>query len=192
MKSIMEEASSISKAIEKAWLRAGEPQSFSIKVLEKPVKNFFGITKKYAKIAFFFNGDYQSSSFEQKERHYVKREERPAQSERKNQPRKQEMSQPQSRPEQKPRSEHLEWTPDMVELATSWINGYLVIRGLDQISNAPQASGHQLTIHLNTPLTQDKRREHLIFSNLAHLTMASLRNKLKKELKGMRILIRTP
>jgi len=54
MKSIMEEASTIFKAIEKAWIRAEKPQSFSIKLLEEPTKNFIGMTVKPAKIAFLF------------------------------------------------------------------------------------------------------------------------------------------
>lgn len=55
MKSIMEEASTVFKAIEKAWIRAEKPSSFSIKVLEEPVKNFIGMTVKSAKIAFYFD-----------------------------------------------------------------------------------------------------------------------------------------
>jgi hypothetical protein len=56
MKSLMEEASSIFKAIETAWNRAGKPQEFSIKILEHPEKSFFGLnTVKSAKIAILFN-----------------------------------------------------------------------------------------------------------------------------------------
>lgn len=55
MKSIMEEASSIIKAIEKGWLKAGQPKEFSVKVFEEPQKNFIGITIKSAKIAIFFD-----------------------------------------------------------------------------------------------------------------------------------------
>lgn len=62
MKSIMEEASSISKAIENAWNRAGQPQEFSVKILEHPKTTFFGLkTSKSAKIAFFFNEVVQKS-----------------------------------------------------------------------------------------------------------------------------------
>jgi hypothetical protein len=62
MKSIMEEASSISKAIENAWNRAGQPQEFSVKILEHPKTTFFGLkTSKSAKIAFFFNEVIQKS-----------------------------------------------------------------------------------------------------------------------------------
>lgn len=56
MKSIMEEASSIAKAIETAWNRAGQPSEFSVKILELPQTSFFGLkTAKSAKVAFFFN-----------------------------------------------------------------------------------------------------------------------------------------
>jgi predicted RNA-binding protein Jag len=56
MKSIMEEASTISKAIENAWNRAGQPQEFTIKILELPKTSFFGLkTSKSAKIALIFN-----------------------------------------------------------------------------------------------------------------------------------------
>jgi hypothetical protein len=62
MKSLIEEASSIAKAVEKAWERAGNPQSFSIKIFELPEKNFIGMTTKYAKIGFFFEEKYTNSA----------------------------------------------------------------------------------------------------------------------------------
>lgn len=55
MKSIIQEASSIAKAIEQGRAKAGNPINFSIKILEEPVKNFFGMTTKPAKIAFYFD-----------------------------------------------------------------------------------------------------------------------------------------
>ena len=55
MKSIMEQASSIIKAIEKAWISADKPKEFSVKIFEKEEKNFFGITVKPAKIGIFFS-----------------------------------------------------------------------------------------------------------------------------------------
>ena len=54
MKSIIEQASSIIKAIEKAWNQAEQPKEFSIKIFEKEEKNFFGMTTKPAKIGIFF------------------------------------------------------------------------------------------------------------------------------------------
>lgn len=54
MNSIMQEASSLAKAVEQAWVKAGKPQKFSIRVFEDAEKNFLGITTKPAKIALLF------------------------------------------------------------------------------------------------------------------------------------------
>lgn len=55
MKSVIQEASSIAKAVEQGWEKAGKPKEFSIKILEEPLKNFFGFTKRSAKVALFFD-----------------------------------------------------------------------------------------------------------------------------------------
>ena len=54
MKSIIQKASTIQKAVEDAWNAAGKPQEFSIRVLEHPQKGFLGFTKSPAKIALVF------------------------------------------------------------------------------------------------------------------------------------------
>ena len=54
MKSIIEQASSILKAIEKAWNQADKPKEFSIKIFEEEERNFFGMSTKPAKIGIFF------------------------------------------------------------------------------------------------------------------------------------------
>lgn len=46
MKSMLHEASSVSKAIEKAWTDAGKPSEFTIKILEQGEKNFLGMSKR--------------------------------------------------------------------------------------------------------------------------------------------------
>lgn len=61
MKSIVEEGSSIFKAIEKGWTRAGKPSHFSVKIFELPEKNFFGMTTKQAKVGIMFEHDLESS-----------------------------------------------------------------------------------------------------------------------------------
>lgn len=55
MKSIVQEASTIAKAVEQGWKLAGEPKDFSVKVLELPERNFFGFIKRSAKVAIVFN-----------------------------------------------------------------------------------------------------------------------------------------
>lgn len=55
MKSIIQEASSIAKAVEQGWTKAGQPQEFSVKILELPERNFIGFTTRSAKVAVMFN-----------------------------------------------------------------------------------------------------------------------------------------
>lgn len=49
------EASSILKAIEKAWADSGKPREFTIKILEEGEKNFLGLSKRPAIISIAFD-----------------------------------------------------------------------------------------------------------------------------------------
>jgi hypothetical protein len=70
MKSLVEEASSIFKAIEKAWTRAEKPQSFSVKVYEEPQSGFLGFNSKPAKVGIFYDErEVQGNSNRQQPRH---------------------------------------------------------------------------------------------------------------------------
>ena len=53
MKSIIQEASTVAKAIEKAWQKAGKPKAFSVKIFEEAERNFFGMTTRQAKVGIF-------------------------------------------------------------------------------------------------------------------------------------------
>lgn len=54
MKSITEQASSVFKALQKGWERAGKPTEFSVKIFEEAQTNFFGFTTQQAKVGIFF------------------------------------------------------------------------------------------------------------------------------------------
>ena len=72
MKSIIHEASSIAKAVEQGWIKAGKPQEFSVKVFEDAEKNFFGFTTKQAKVAIFFK-DVNEGNRNSRSHHYQQR-----------------------------------------------------------------------------------------------------------------------
>jgi predicted RNA-binding protein Jag len=72
MKSIIHEASSIAKAVEQGWIKAGKPQEFSVKVFEDAEKNFFGFTTKQAKVAIFFK-DVNEGNRNTRSHHYQQR-----------------------------------------------------------------------------------------------------------------------
>jgi hypothetical protein len=76
MKSVIQEASSLSKAIEQGWTKAGKPQEFSIRILQEPSKNFLGITLQNAKVAVFF-GKLQDMPPAQKEKPHASPRQQP-------------------------------------------------------------------------------------------------------------------
>lgn len=55
MKSVLHEASSILKAIEKAWEASGKPSEFSVKILEEGEKKFFFFSNKPAIVSIAFD-----------------------------------------------------------------------------------------------------------------------------------------
>ena len=78
MKSVIEEASSLEKAIEQGWIKAGKPKEFSVKIFQEAIKNFLGMSKQTAKVGIFFkegggsadSSDYQNRSRPQQRRPY--------------------------------------------------------------------------------------------------------------------------
>lgn len=76
MKSIIHEASSIAKAVEQGWIKAGKPQEFSVKVFEDAEKNFFGFTTKQAKVAIFFK-DVNEAPRNTRSHHHPQRSNKP-------------------------------------------------------------------------------------------------------------------
>lgn len=114
MNSIMQEASSLAKAVEQAWIKAGKPQRFSIRVFEDAEKNFLGISTKPAKIALLFEKEDIAHKTEHPERRKEARPQsytqqpqqqraaqQPQQQKRQEQPRKpQPLAQPAQQPQQ--------------------------------------------------------------------------------------------
>lgn len=54
MKSIIQNGKSVEQAIEKAWETAGEPEEFTVKILDSGEKGFMGFTKRLTIISFTY------------------------------------------------------------------------------------------------------------------------------------------
>src|SRR5258708_34816791 len=68
MKSMLHEASSVIKAIEKAWIESGKPLEFTINIHEVGEKNFFGFTKRPAIVSITYDPRKQpNKNFDKKE-----------------------------------------------------------------------------------------------------------------------------
>jgi len=210
MKSIMEQASSIIKAIEKAWISADKPKEFSVKVFEKEEKNFFGMTTKPAKIGIFFSD--KSNALQekniQKPRPEIK-EQRPEA------PKPQRQAAPiarQQATDNKPIHHHAEkpktvinpvkisqpqrvpttWNDTMIKAVDEWINRTLTLMGMSTISFTPEIAGKILKLTFSQPLIEQPAMEKQLFRSIAHLIMASLRNQYKQEIKDLKIVLIRP
>lgn len=203
MKSIMEEASSIVKAIEKGWTNAGKPKEFSIKIFEEPQKNFIGMTVKPAKIGIFFSEPVPTKSFDQTK---VKRS-KPTQSA-KDEPSRQQAREP-MRPQPQarvvkpketlpPRTELTQaeldergpvWTEEMIASAKDWTSDILKMIDLGNVPLTVEADRFHLKIQLEGKLYEDKNREKHLFASLSHLVLTMLKRAYKRPLKGYKIVL---
>ncbi len=243
MKSIVQEGSTISKAVESAWQSAGKPHEFTVKVLEEPQHNFIGMTTRSAKIALFFK-DMPSPkpSSEKPERFRTDRNERGGErSDRSQRPKKQGRGQQREFTGQKPyaketrparpnleeesgleqerearptrpaaRSTYQEsarvqqgtqeahegpvfdgvfWTPEMITMAKDWLQGSLVAMDLPNLNYSTDVNRLYFKVSFEEPVNQNPTTERQIFRSFAMLLMQHMRNKLKRPLKGFKVVL---
>ncbi len=184
MKSIMQEASSITKAIEKAWISAGKPKEFSVKVFEEPKRNFIGMVVQSAKIGIFFNEQHvshePSEHYRPKERIMPKKQQQPV-----HQPKKYEQNKNVVKREEF--TQGLVWAPEMVDKACQWMKGALSAMNLSTMTFVPSADQYTLTLTFNGSLVNDRELEKQLFKNFSFLMLQSLKRTFKRPLRGFKI-----
>jgi len=219
MKSIMEEASSIAKAIEKGWDRAGKPQEFTVKVFEEAQKNFLGLTTKPAKIGLFFqeaavtqptgrqtrpekshSQSPRKTGYQEQPSRQNNRSENPSAThgrhERDIQIRPERSQQPKAEntrgENQSSKKEHLStspWNPDLVASAQEWVNQSLQTLGLKSLDCTVEVDRYALKFQFSKLITENSEREKILFRSWAYLIMQALRQKYKRPLKGLKVIL---
>lgn len=210
MKSIIQEASSIVKAVEKGWEKAGKPAEFTIKVYEEPQKNFIGMTTKPAKIGIFFQEVVipMAKSAEESRRSAPARRERSAEkpvqaqrSPRVQQPRQESQTQVHTqekrttspaRPLTEKRTQSAQqnsWSPEMIEIIKNWLNGALASLGRQGLDFSVEVELDTLKLSFNEPVLPDKSKDKILFRSFAFLLMQTLRNKMRNRLRGLKIML---
>jgi len=229
MKSIMEEASSIAKAVENGWVRAGKPQEFTVKVFEESEKNFIGMTKKPAKIALFFQEHHVPASKNQQTKDRYSSSSKPQEAVARNHKEKTPSRQsPQLSPHkataqesllrQLPRSEprgerdneqtrteksqtqtdkllvkrdHLStspWNSELVDSVKEWVKDSIKVTGAD-VSFTVEVDRYALKLLFSNLVTESSDKEKILFRSWAYLIMQALRQKYKRPLKGLKIIL---
>lgn len=214
MKSIMEEASSVIKAIEKGWIQAGKPQEFTIKVFEEATKNFIGITTKPAKVAIFFQertASYTNAATNKqqvRQKPFAQRIDKQDDYKHSASPKKQftQTKQPAKAPHAAPLhtekpmresqvnaasadKERETWTPEMVRSTQDWMQGLLSSLNKQHLTFSTEVKNYYLKINVAAPVVENSEQEKMLFRNCAYLIMQSLRNKFKKSFRGFKIIL---
>jgi len=177
MRSIIQEASSIAKAIEQGWQKAGQPQNFSIKVLELEEKNFLGMIKKPAKIAFFFEEVTRPVRELKKQTTPKKRIERKIEKKPKKIVKKPVKKSP--------------WTDPMINAAKKWTQDVTHMMKFSHIKYSTTTFKNNIKFHFEAPLLTNKNEQKILFSSFALLLMQTLRNKFKKQLRNLNAVFTT-
>lgn len=202
MKSIVEEASSISKAIENAWKRAEHPTEFSVRIHELPEKNMFGFTSKPAKIAIFFQEEYKKNNSHKTVSHTSSTNPIPSISKPvtvKTQPKKpadrpqtQKVAKPLPAAPKAPRQENAEpWSGEMVNYAENWLRELLQKLDIKNAKFQTTPQRYHLKIVFAQPVFTEEEKNRVFFRNCAHLILQATRNSFKRPLKGFKAILTT-
>ncbi|MFC1870645.1 hypothetical protein ACFLXW_00065 [Candidatus Dependentiae bacterium] len=190
MKSIMQEASSVSKAIDLAWNRADKPSQFSVKVHEEPEHNMFGLTVKSAKIAIFFEEKRRTDSFSrQPDRQRAARPE-PQRRPQEQQPQRRVLEQ--EKPavsEQPPKRVRPEWTDSMAQEARDWLDQTLQLMGASDATYSFSHSKSAVKVLFDKSVTGSEGKDRMLFSSIASLILSTLRHRHKKQLRNLKVIL---
>ena len=212
MKSIIQEGSSIAKAVEKGWEKAGSPQEFTVKIFEKAQKNFIGMTVKSAKIGIFFEDSSTATTTtsesiktqpKQQARHGTAIEDRP-------EIRQRRPLKPKSEPTftAKPEPKKIqiketvapqktvsldtseaEWTPELIDIGVDWLKGALASLGKDSIKIVPHSQKNILQLIIKEPVLENIQQEKSLFAGFSTSVIQAIKKKTRKSLKGYKISI---
>jgi hypothetical protein len=215
MKSIIQEASTIAKAIEQSWQRAGEPKEFSVKILELPERNFIGMTTRSAKIAFMFNGVSVKQVQEQpvtrpvsarqtvgpvgreqrKENVRLQRDFVPKREHVEREIIEQEKPAHQA-PARQMREEGFEkrrpeslWNKEIVDFARTWFEAVLKHMGSSDITFTIEPQNYYLRITLNRPVLDQEGQEKHLLASLSLLMFSTIKKEFRKALRGHKVVL---
>jgi len=182
MKSIVEEASSIEKAIAQAWKRAGKPNKFTISVFQEPEKNFFGMTTAPAKIGFMF----EERAIPQKA---TPRAAAKSQAQPQKQPRREQHKKTEAAPAQESNGSNRFWSPEMIASVKTWLTKTLKVMNKGSVDFSIKPNRYHLKVQFSRPLSDDSKQEKAIFRSFAHLIMQAQRSEIKKALKHHKVIL---
>lgn len=179
MKSIMEAATSLTKAIENGWQRAGKPQEFTVKILQKPQKNFFGFTTESAKIAIVFDEKHVASPTIKKESSAQKRT------------KKQTTPAPEAKRPNNKRTAQKIWTEERISFAKQWISDMLSHIERKDVTFQTRIDRSAIRFTFDKPIASNNEKERQIFRSWAHLLIQTIKHTYKQQFKSIKVVLKS-
>jgi predicted RNA-binding protein Jag len=212
MKSMLHEASSVAKAIEKAWLESGKPGEFSINILEVGEKGFLGFTKRPAVVSITFDPKRQSDKSRGKRPDTQER--RPAAQQQQTQSRDAQLAKKKPAPvtqrqivgnledrrsperstdhQERPAQRSLEevWSAELSTQVADWFKELVQLMGVSG-SVTSKVDNKVLQLYLDGRITSEGDDEKAACISLSYLLMQFLKKKYKRKFHSNHILITT-
>lgn len=206
MKSMLHEASSVIKAIEKAWIESGKPLEFTINIHEVGEKNFFGFTKRPAIVSVTYDPRKQTSKAvdrkeapvapqkpsrtQQAARPRPEAKVEPAQQQGRNERQRfpnvrTETPQAPAAPQQAPEEF---WSAELINDIKSWFKDVVGLLG-EHIPFELSSDKRMLKIAFEKSLLPSSEDERQLFIGLSYLLLQCLKKKHKKKLRGYHLVI---
>lgn len=204
MKSMLHEASSVIKAIEKAWIESGKPLEFTINIHEMGEKNFLGFTKRPAIVSVTYDPRKQTSKAVEK-KEAPSAQPKPSRQPVAVRPRPELKAEPaaQGRNERQrfpnPRTEAPQplatpqipeefWTAELINDIKGWFKDVVGLLG-EHIPCEISTDKRMLKIAFEKSLLPSSEDERQLFIGLSYLLLQCLKKKHKKKLRGYHLVI---
>lgn len=172
MKSILQEASNIARAVNKAWQTAGRPAEFMVKVLCEGEKNFLGLSKHPAIISLTYKPQKQTEKQKQPPIKKYPYEEK---------------KQLEQKLDVKPRGY---WNQSLVNTITTWLKEIAIIMGIPS-EFSYTIDNKRLTIAFAQPPLNGAADEPLLLSSISKLLLQALQKQHKRKFNGYSLMITT-
>jgi predicted RNA-binding protein Jag len=215
MKSMLQEGTSLAKAIEKAWESSGKPSEFIIKILETPQKNFLGFVKRPAVVSLTYDLKKPGVQTINNTKNYYKDQRNPVrtgpqqpvkqfdkfQQNRKDQKpdlrpdfrqdkNKQQTNLDQLRPlAEKPQIQDEQWTQEHISSASNYLKELTLLLTDNSVNFSTKADRKLLTFSLEKPLLDSPDEERPLLISFSFLIIQFLKKQYKKKFRGYQLII---
>ena len=220
MKSILQEANSIERAIDKAWNEAGKPKEFTIRVLDEGERNFLGLSRRPAIVSIFYKPEKVTSLQWRKE----KTEERPAsesrdrnhkqrrdnrtenstdsrsevggysrrQDDEGQRPRRYAGTEQQRTNFQQQKAAVEGWSDEWQQFVLNEIKDLVKRMGFDVVADAAVTGDKILTVTFKKALLDNDDEQRMLFATFSYLAIQLLKRTYKSRFVGYRIAVTGP